>query len=79
MDCHRFLRTFTSLGTAEKAKARTKQLNKQRESERNMSEEHERKMQETLNKTLHEVDFNSSETDRDNALRKMIEAATKVS
>jgi translation initiation factor IF-2 len=73
------LTTFTTLGAAERGRIRTEQLKKQRENEKLMREEYERKIQENLNKTLYEVDFEFTDMDRDSALKKMTEAATKVS
>lgn len=79
IDCHKFLTTFTTLGAAEKSRQRTEQLKKQRDGIKMMQEEHVKKIEDNLNRTLHsDVDFTFTDADRDNALRKMIEAAYKV-
>eukprot|EP01039_Chlorochromonas_danica_P011214 gene11214-12506_t len=77
IDCHKFLTTFTTLGANERYRIRAEQLKSQRDATKAAKEEHERKIQANLNRSMYDVDFEFSDQDRDESLRKMIESATK--
>jgi hypothetical protein len=76
--CQPFLTLFTTLGANERYRLRSEQINRQKGLDFKMKEEFEKKKLELSSKILYEVDFEYSVEDRENALQKMMESATKV-
>lgn len=75
--CHPFLTLFIQLGTAERDRLRTEQMNRQRELDEKASKEAQQRQAEKDSKVLYEVDYEYAEEHLDAAIEKMTEAARR--
>lgn len=79
INCHQFLVSFFSLGYGERNKHRLEQLQACRSAEKSMKEAHLMKLKSLEDKVEAQIDFDFTNSDRESALVKMTEAASKVS